>query len=190
MKIGVYGGSFNPPHNGHKKVLTILLNLGIVDKVYVVPTGRNYIKPGLERFEHRLNMLKLCFNGQDNIQIVDVEDKDTQVYTYMTLDYFKERNKSDDIYFIMGSDNLKTFSTWKNYEYMLNNYHFIVIMRNEDSVESLKSLFNTDRIIFVENLSQLSSSFIREELNNGKNIDKYLDKEVVNYIKQNGLYNG
>lgn len=188
MKIGIYGGSFNPPHNGHKDILKALLNRGVVNKVYIVPTGRNYVKPGLEKFEHRRNMLNLCFENESNIEIVDIEDRDTQVYTYMTLDYFRERNTKDDIYFIMGSDNLKTFKTWKEYKYMIDNYHFVVIIRDDDNIKDLKEIFNSDKFMFFENVSKLSSSFVREELNNNNNIESYLDIKVANYIKQNNLY--
>ena len=74
MRIGIYGGSFNPPHNGHKLVINYLLDNEILDKVYVVPTGRNYVKPGLEKFEHRRAMLDLALSSIDRAEIVDIEE--------------------------------------------------------------------------------------------------------------------
>ena len=58
----------------------------------------------------------------------------------------------------------------------------------ENYVEELKEIFNSDKFVFFENVSKLSSSFVREELNNNQNIESYLDKKVANYIKENNLY--
>ena len=188
MRIGIYGGSFNPPHNGHKLVINHLLDNGILDKVYIVPTGRNYVKPGLEKFEHRRAMLDLALTGIDNAEIVDIEDRDTQVYTYMTLDYFKERNSDDDIVFIMGSDNLLEFDTWKEYQYMLNNYSFVVIMRGDHKIEDMGDYVNYENIKFVDNLSALASSKLRIALTEKGDISPYVDNKVLKYIVENNLY--
>ena len=188
MRIGIYGGSFNPPHNGHKLVINYLLDNEILDKVYVVPTGRNYVKPGLEKFEHRRNMLELALSSIDGAEIVDIEDRDTQVYTYMTLDYFKERNSEDDIVFIMGSDNLLDFHTWRECKYMLDNYSFIVIMRGDHKVKDMGGYVNFDNITFIDNLSTLASSNIRNERINNGDISQYVDDKVLKYINDNNLY--
>lgn len=188
MRIGIYGGSFNPPHNGHKKVIETLISSGVLDKIYVVPTGRNYVKKGLEKFEHRRKMLDLALIDVAGAEIVDIEDRDTQVYTYMTLDYFREKNPSDEICFIMGSDNLLEFDTWKEAEYMMNNYSFVVIMRGQHKIENMGKYVSYKNIKFVENLSTLASSDLRELLSSGKDISQCVDIRVLDYIKANKLY--
>ena len=188
MRIGIYGGSFNPPHNGHSTVINYLLDNGVLDKVYVVPTGRNYVKKGLEKFEHRRAMLDLALKDISGAEIVDIEDRDTQVYTYMTLDYFKERNPLDDIVFIMGSDNLLEFHTWKEYQYMLDNYHFVVIMRGNHKMEDMGEYIGRTNFKFVDNLSALASSDLRIVLNKGGDISSFVHNEVLNYIINNNLY--
>lgn len=188
MRIGIYGGSFNPPHNGHKLVINTLLDNDILDKIYVIPTGRNYVKKGLERFEHRRAMLDIALKDIENAEIVDIEDRDTQVYTYITLGYFKDRYPDDDIYFIMGSDNLLEFHTWKEANYMMENYSFVVVMRGDHKKEDMGNYVKYDNITFLDNLSTLASSKLRCCMNNGDDISGSIDSGVLEYIKANNLY--
>ena len=92
MKIGIFGGSFNPPHKMHKKIALDLIKKHYLDKVIFVPTGRKYkYKNNLLSDKVRLEMLKLmCIDNKD-LDVSDYELKDHIVYTYDTLDYFKNK---------------------------------------------------------------------------------------------------
>lgn len=184
MRIGIFGGSFNPPHNEHRNIALNLIENNYVDKVIYVPTGNNYKKKTLINESHRYEMIKLMIKGYNNLELSDYELNSELVYTYQTLKHFKDIYKEDDIYFICGADNLKEITTWKNYNEILNNYKILVIGRNNINLNSIKemSLNIIDTNISVSNLS---STYIR---NNIQNSNKYLDKEVYEYIKNNKLY--
>lgn len=190
MKIGIFGGSFNPPHIMHRDIALELIDKGYLNMVIYVPTGDNYDKSGLIDFNHRFNMLNLMICNKDNLKITDLGNKDEYQCTYQVLDYYKEMYKDSDIYFICGMDNLITFDTWKKYDYILENYKLLVVKRNNENIDSVLEKYNIYRnnIIITDILEKnISSSMIRKSIKIG-DVSKYLDKEVYKYIEVNNLY--
>ena len=186
MKIGIFGGSFNPVHNMHENISLELIQKGYLDMVIYVPTGDNYNKKDLICFKDRLNMLKLMVDGKHQLDVSDIGN--SYQYTYQVLDYFKKIYGSDDIYFICGSDNLKYFDTWMKYQYILKYYKLLVIKRNGDDIDSILSKYRDyiDNII-IANVSEMdmSSTSIRENIDDASGC---LDEKVYRYIKKNKLY--
>lgn len=193
MRIGIYGGSFNPPHNMHLKMATELIRQNLVDKVIFVPTGSKYPKFGLASDMDRFEMIKLMIDGNPNLEVSDYELKESQIYTYKTLDYFKNYYPECEIYFILGSDLLKDFKTWRNYEYILANFKILVTLRDTDKKEDLEKieLPNRENIVYTNiKLSSLSSTEIREKVEKDDIafLKQNLDSEVLSYIRKNNLY--
>lgn len=192
MKIGVFGGSFNPPHKMHLNIGLELVNKQYVDKVIYVPTGSKYkYKNNLLPDKNRLEMLEILTKTQEYLDVNDYELKDEVVYTCETLAYFKELYPTDEIYFICGADNLSYIDKWKNGEEILNNYKIIVMKRNgEDIEELLKKFVDYQNNIIVADVEQqdISSTDIREKLKNKENVLDVLDKDVYEYIRKNKLY--
>lgn len=192
MKIGIFGGCFNPPHKMHYYIVEQLLAKKIVDKVIVVPTGNNYTKAGLVDANHRLNMLKLMFKGCPNVSISNFEIQPKRVYTYQTLDYFKSCYPNSEICFICGADNVQEITTWKNFEYILNSYRIIAIKRNSaDTIKLINDLSKYNcKIEFAKvEENNISSSELRDDIVAGKVCDDlYIFKDVVSYIRRNNLY--
>lgn len=189
IKIGIFGGSFNPPHNIHRKIALELIKDKQLDKVIFVPTGDKYNKKDLISVKHRLNMLDLMIKNYKNLEVSDYEVKNDLVYTYQTLDYFKDNNQNCEIYFICGSDNLKAFKTWKNYDYILNTFKIIVIRRDEDNIKDLlKSINNRNIKVMDKEVFDLSSTYIRDNIMNKKILNPLVDKDVLAYIYKNSLY--
>lgn len=185
MRIGVFGGSFNPPHLMHLNIAKDLLRLKYLDKVIFVPTGNKYSKDDLIDIKYRIEMLKIMTISYDDMIVSDYENQDRVVYTYETLDYFKKKYLGSEIYFILGADNLKQISNWKNSEYILSNYKLLVINRGDDKVEA------KDNIVVTNILNNdISSTFIRNNIDNDDIIKKYLDKNVLEYIRKEKLYEG
>lgn len=189
MRIGIFGGSFNPPHNMHKNIALDLINNNYLDRVIYVPVGDSYSKEGLVNFKDRFNMLKLMTNNNSSLEVSDISFSDNYKYTYQVMDYFKEKYQDSEIYFICGSDNLKDFDTWLKYQYILNNYKVIVVKRNSDNIDNIieKYINYKDNIIvapIIEN--NISSSKIRDNIYDN---DRYLDKNVLEYILKRDLYN-
>lgn len=190
MKIGIFGGSFNPPHKIHKEIGIYLVNRKYLDKVIYVPTGDKYEKQDLISSNSRIEMLKIMIKNNNYLEVSDYEIKNNLVYTYQTLDYFKNKYKDSEIYFICGSDNLREFKTWKKFNYILNNYRLIVFKRNDDNIEKILENLNIKNIILIDKVfGNLSSTYIRKELEEGKNVLNLVDNEVVEYIENNKLYN-
>jgi len=189
MKIGIFGGSFNPPHNMHRDIALELIDNNYLDKVIFVPTGDSYVKNGLISFNDRYNMVKLMIKDIDLFLVSDIGNNLGHQYTYQVLDYFKDIYLNDEIYFICGSDNLIEFNTWKKYQYILENYKLLVIRRNNDDIDNivLKYYEYIDRIIITNiESNMLSSSYIRDNIDN--DVSKYLDRDVYEYVRKNNLY--
>lgn len=192
MKIGILGGSFNPPHKMHLNMGLELLNKGYVDKIIYVPTGSKYkYKNNLVADEHRYKMLEMMIKGNDKFQVSDYELKDEVVYTCDTLKYFQEVYPNDEIYFVCGADNLSYVDEWKNGIFLLENYKFLVIKRYTDDIdEILKRFSKYKENIIVSDVepSSLSSTEIRNKIMSGEGVLDFLDKDVYEYIIKNNLY--
>ena len=190
MKIGIFGGCFNPPHRKHKKIAEELIEKGYVNKVIFVPTNNEYPKDELATFQNRYHMLQLTVGQSKDILISDYE-KDKPKKTYQVLDFFQKNYKEDEIYFLCGSDNLSEFTTWENYSYILENYHLLVIPREEKIEFSKVQLPYKNHITIVDSTyDDISSTKIRKWIKEGKMelLDSYLDPSVLTYIKEKRLY--
>ena len=89
MRIGIFGGSFNPPHTMHRDIALELIDKGYLNKVIYVPTGNSYDKSGLIDFSHRFKMLEIMASNNDSLIISDLGNKENYEYTYQVLDYFR-----------------------------------------------------------------------------------------------------
>ena len=187
MKLGVYTGSFNPPQKGHLKITNYLLE-NYVDKVIIVPTGNYWDKNNLVDIKKRINMLRIFEN--DNIII---DDKNNNIeYTYQLLENLKIKYPEDELYLILGADNIVNFDKWMYKEELLN-YNFIIINRDEINIKHyLDKLGKKDKYIITKELPVLdiSSTKIRNAIISKEKevLINCMDKRVLEYIKINKLY--
>ncbi len=194
MKIGIFGGSFNPPHNMHENIGHELLKKNYLDKVIYVPTGTKYeYKDNLLPNSKRYDMLKLMTAKEKRFSVSNHELQNKVIYTYETLDYFKNVYPHDEIYFICGADNLSYIDEWERGNYILSNYKIIVIARNTDNLdEILKKYKDYEENIKVAKIPpiDLSSTEIRELIKRKEydSLNKYLDANVIDYIIKENLY--
>ena len=191
MRIGIFGGSFNPPHKMHESIAKQLIEKKIIDKVIYVPTSNFYPKAGLISDEDRYEMLCLMTKNKDQYAVSKYEFG-RLTYTYQTLKYFQEENKDDEIYFICGSDNLEYIDTWKEYQKILSNYKIIVIPRKHDMDQLLNKyqVYKENIIVTELNNNYLSSTLVRQYLKEEKyeEVKEYINEDVLNYIIKNNLY--
>ena len=190
MRIGIFGGSFNPPHNMHKNIALELIKNGYLDKVIYVPTGEKYPKEGLGSFEDRYKMVSRMIEENPNLEVSNYE-KDNLTYTFQTLDYFQKQYMGDEIYFICGTDNFKIINTWKNYQYILDNYKLIVIPRNDDNIDNLVNTFGGNVIVPTLSYQVISSTEVRADLKQkrySRKLTKTVPQPVLDYIYDNNLY--
>lgn len=189
MKIGIFGGSFNPPHRAHYAIAKYLLNNKIVDQIIFVPTGIHYQKEGLIDDVHRMNMISYFAIREANMSVSDYELKNKRVYTYQTLDYFQSIYPEADIYFILGLDNLLEIKTWKEYQYLLKKYHFLCVDRKidqETDIHLTKEEWKHIHFIDAPKL-MISSTMIRKKIKENQEVLETFPP-ILEYIKQNHLY--
>ena len=195
--IAIFGGSFNPPINSHIILAKEIIDkFNLIEKLIFVPVSTKYQKEDLIEDEHRYNMLKLICDKEDKLEVSDIELKEEkQLYTIQTLDIFKEKYEDYNIYFIMGTDNLKELETWRNPEKILSEYKIIVLERDNDNLSDIlqkNSFLNKykDSLIKVEGINKisLSSTMIREKIKNGEDVKQFIDEDVLEYIRENNLY--
>ena len=178
MRIGVFVGSFNPPHNGHYNVAKYLIDEDIVDKVLLLPTPNYWDKNNLVNVEDRVNMLK--FYEDKNI-IVDSTHNQFP-YTYQVLRSLKKDYSNDQLYLVIGSDQLEKFHLWKNIDEILEN-KIIVLKRIEIIPNPLLKKYE-DKFIYLNDFSPIDISSTEIRNGNYNNIDE----RVVEYIKSHNLY--
>ena len=196
QSIGIFGGSFNPPLNSHlilvEEVLKSKLN---IDKIIFVPVSTKYNKLNLVDNIHRYNMLKLLCKNNPKLEVSKIElEAKRQLYTIETLNILQNKYTNANLYFILGTDNLKELSSWKDPEEILQKYKIIVLGRNEDSAydiiekDELLKKYKDSFINLNNKRISLSSTFVRNELKDNKDISKYVPKDIKKYIKENNLY--
>lgn len=199
MRVGIYGGTFDPPHNGHISALKAFLEQFDFDRVYVIPV---HIPPHKSRkssvsAEDRMNMSSLAFkNLSEKVIISDLEIKrQGKSYTADTIREFKD-NGCDDIYFLCGTDMLLTLDSWYKPEYILANATIVYARRECDSLldseiakktQEYKIRFGAKVIPLKTHIVEISSSEIRDSLKD-EGVCRYLTNEVVNYINEHNLY--
>lgn len=188
MRIGVYVGSFDPVHMDHVRVVNCLLDNNYVDKIIVVPTGNYWDKQKIIDVKYRIEMWE--FYQSDRI-IIDRELNDLP-YTYMVLDRLHDRYRDDSLYLIIGADNIVNFHLWKEIDKILENKILILPRNDIDYLKYINEYENKDNFIVVDNFSSLNiaSSDIRGLIRMGKydELIKYLDIEIIDYIRKNRLY--
>lgn len=197
MKIAIFGGSFNPVHNEHIKVVKGAIKELNLDKLIVMPT---YISPHKQNAEvisceHRLNMLKLAFQNEEKVEVSNYEiEKGGVSYTYQTIEHFKNLYKGAKIYFMLGSDMLENFPTWKNPEIIVKNATLLLAERRNGAFDDdalISKIYKTfgAKVEKLEVYGEtISSTKIRVYDKLALSLDGLVPSSVNDYIKTNSVY--
>ncbi|MDE6540324.1 MAG: nicotinate (nicotinamide) nucleotide adenylyltransferase [Ruminococcus sp.] len=196
MKIGIYGGSFNPVHNGHIHLAeTAMKDFGL-DYIFFVPSRISPHKSSDEYISgaDRLEMLKLACSGNKKFHVSDYELKsDRTSYSIYTIEHFRRKFPHDKLFLLIGSDMLMSFDTWYCFEKILSYVTLCVVSRNEGDLDTLQkkalelSVYGEILISFAPP-EVISSTEIRKKLCENSDFSCYLDKNVVKYIMSKKLY--
>lgn len=185
MKIGLFGGSFDPVHNAHIKIAKEAIKQYNIDKIIFVPAKNppHREKKNLTDPKFRLEMLKLAIKGQKNFVISDFEIKRKRTtYTFEMIKHFKEKFPGDEIFFIAGADSIAELPHWKKGITLLGMCKFIVARR--PSVKIVRKY----NVLYLKDVnSDISSSYIRKNICQNK-ISKLMPPAVYSYIRKNYLY--
>lgn len=190
-KVGLYFGTFNPIHLGHVIIANHMVEFTELDEVWLVVTPHNPFKKKNSLLEnhHRLEMVYLACEGYPKLKPCDVEFRLPQPnYTVVTLAKLEEDHPSLEFSLIMGEDNLKSFHKWKNYEVILER-HKIYVYPRISAVPANDQFKDYPGIIRVEApVIEISSTFIRNAIKEGKNIIPLLNPRVWEYIDKMNFY--
>lgn len=186
--IGILGGSFNPVHAGHMMLASYLSQWGYVDEVWLTLSPRNPLKePGdLLPDMKRLAMLNIAVKGASAIDICDIElSLPKPSYTINTLDVLRERYPEYRFKLIIGSDNWRIFDQWRASRRILDEFGVIVYLRPGYPVDRR----HVDGLEVVDApMMNVSSTFIRDAIARGRNMNYFLPTGVYKYIVDNRLY--
>lgn len=195
--LAIFGGSFNPPLNSHFSLAEQIYNeLENIEKVIFLPVSSKYKKEYLLSNEHRYNMLKIVVDKNEHFGLSDIELKQPkQLNTIETLELLQKEYPNNILYFVIGTDNLKEISTWEKAKELVTKFKILVLERGDDNFEEI--IKNDEFLIKYQdsfiplktNLrTNLSSTFVRNNIAVGKSVKYLLPNEVLQYIKENNLY--
>lgn len=198
MRIGIFGGTFNPPHLGHMLLAQAALDEAALSKVVFVPCGNPPHKENTDIADatSRFDMVKLAISENERFDVSDIEFKsDTPSYTARLLETLKAVYPNDTLCFIMGADSLFQMEEW---------YHPELIFKNAEIIVSLRGGYDNARITEVINyyekkynaviksvnmpVIEISASEIRNRLMLGKSVRYMLSDDVIDYIEKNSVY--
>jgi len=194
MKIGLYFGTFNPIHIGHLIIANHLAEYSALDQIWMVVTPHNPLKNKQTLLDdyQRLQLVFLATEDYPKIKPSDIEFKLPQPnYTVNTLAHLQDKFPQHDFSLIMGEDNLKSFHKWKNHEAILENHDIYVYPRISSETDTNQNLAfkNNPKIHSIDApIMEISSTFIRENIKNKKNVRPLLPEKVWEYIDHNNLY--
>ncbi|MCF1420715.1 nicotinate (nicotinamide) nucleotide adenylyltransferase [Mangrovimonas futianensis] len=191
MKIGLYFGTFNPIHVGHLVIANHMAEFSDLDQVWFVVTPHSPFKKKSTLLDnhHRFEMVYRATQDYPHLKPSDIEFHLPQPnYTINTLIHLEEKYPDHHFCLIMGEDNLKGFHKWKNYEVILENYQVYVYPRiSEGYIET--QFHQHDKVTFIEApIMEISSTFIRKAIKDGKNIRPLLPEHVWNYVDEMNFY--
>jgi len=196
-QIVIFGGCFNPPLNSHFSLAEQIINeYNNIEKIVFVPVNSKYKKADLISNEHRYQMLKRVCDKNEKFEVSRIEiDSNRPLYTIETLRKFQKAYPKYEIAFIIGSDNLKELNIWVKADELTKDFKIYVLERDKDNVEQiLKSneflCKNKQAFIKAKNTitSNLSSTFVRGKIKEGKSVRYLMPDEVISYILENKLY--
>ncbi len=191
MKIGIFGGSFDPIHIGHAIIAQHIISSGAVDRLWFMVSPVNPLKAGREQHvadTDRLRMVEMVSRPMEGVETSAFEfTMPRPSYTIDTLNALQAKFPDDEFYLITGGDNWQIFNKWRNSEEILAKYHLLIYPRLGYEViipDNLK-----DRVTLVEApIIELSSTEVRERLANGQSVRYYVPDEVLGYIERHHLY--
>lgn len=201
MKIGLFGGTFDPPHLGHIKLATDFYKISGVDLLIIMPS---FIPPHKNKTAnsafHRYEMAKLAFLflGEKgiNYSVSDYELKKGDVsYTIDTVNYLLDKYNEETLHLCVGSDMFLSFESWKHSDILMKKCILYTKQRHDGELdtllehkEHLKNAYNANIKIIDETAFTLSSTYLRSNMSNLKEYENLVPESVSEYIKNNGLY--
>lgn len=190
MNIGIFSGSFNPIHMGHVILANYIVEFTEIDEIWFLVSPQNPLKSaeGLSDQQSRLEMTKLALQKYVKFKVSDFEfSMPKPSYTIDTLRTLRERYPEDTFFLIIGADNWNVFESWREYDKIWEEFKLKVYPRLGSRITIPNKLKHKVEALDSP-IVEMSSTFIRESIAEGKNISAFLPEGVYEYIIEKGLY--
>lgn len=189
MKIGLFGGSFNPIHNAHVALARTICEQARLDEVWFLVSPHNPLKQSSDLLDEqqRLKMVELALQDEPKLKASDYEfHLPRPSYTWNTLQNLKADFPQHTFYIIIGGDNWIAFPQWRNHDDILREYNIIIYPREDSDINAADlpanvTLVNTPKI-------NITSTMLRNMIGSGRKIKTFIDGRVDDYISENNLY--
>ncbi len=196
--IAVFGGSFNPVHNGHIALAQKMRDKFSLEEIILIPTFQTPLKDNTPMVspEHRLNMLRIAFKDIDYVSISDIEiERQGNSYTVDTLSEIVKKYPDDKLHIIVGADAFMQLPLWRFPEIIFRLAKVLTIARDSVDYEMIlnrayeyENVYNAECGVIKDPVSDLSSTKVRNAIKAGKDTKQYLPKAVSEYIKEQKFY--
>lgn len=189
-RIGVLGGSFDPPHLGHTLLGLSFLSLEPIDELWVIPCANHANKNILSDFSHRFSLCHIAFSRIKNVHVLDIEQHlPAPNYTIQTIDYIKDKRPDLELYLALGSDLLSGFDSWCRPQEIIAKTKMVIFERTGFAMNIPASLHKA-HVHQGYALPDTTSSSVRDFLAQKKPLgpEPLLDSHVLDYIRQHKLY--
>ena len=191
MRIGIFGGSFDPIHIGHAIIAQHIIGCGAVDRLWFMVSPVNPLKADKERNvadTDRLRMVEMVSRPMEGVETSAFEfTMPKPSYTIDTLNALQAKFPDDEFFLLIGGDNWQVFDKWRNSEEILAKYHLLIYPRLGYEVKIPDELKERVQLIDAP-IIELSSTVIRERLAKGQSVRYYVPDEVLKYIERKQLY--
>ena len=197
MRRGLLGGTFDPPHVGHLQIAEEARRKLGLDEIVFIPAGHPWVKASMKvsPARHRLEMVKLATAGNPGFSVNDLEvRRPGPSYTWQTLQELKVHYPNDELYFIVGWDNLTALPSWHHPDRIVKAACLVAVPRVGTPRPDLRQLdiqvpgLSARTTILTEPEIDVSATAIRERVRLGEPIGHLVPEPVTEYIRRNGLY--
>jgi len=186
MKIGLFGGTFNPIHNGHLAVAKAVIEKLKLDKTWFLPSGKHPLKNNSNflSYEQRFELIKIAIENYPEFEVHDFDfQKNKLSFTDELIKRLRKKFPGHEFYFIIGADNVPELPLWHNYKWLLDNVKIVVVNRPDIDRSEWEKLDFMNKLIFVEMKPvNISSTEIREKINQQESIKGIVPKRVEKKI--------
>lgn len=199
MKTGILGGTFDPPHKAHIEIAREAQRQLCLDQILFMVAGQPGFKHngGVTPVEKRLEMVKLAIQGEAGFHISTIEaERPGPTYTLVTLVELRRLSPGEELYFILGWDNLVKLAQWHNPREIIQNCYLAGIPRagyeKPDVLKLEKEIPGITKklLLFDRPVIDISASLIREKIRKAEDINCLVAPPVAEYIRRHGLYTG
>lgn len=189
MRIGLFGGSFNPIHYGHIRLARQLLALAALDEVWFVVSPQNPLKQQNDLLDDdlRLQMVEMALQREKGLRASDIEFRlPRPSYTWNTLQKLRQEHPGDEFTLLIGGDNWERFPLWYRADDIVRDYNIVVYPRTGSDIDE-RQLPPTVHIVRTRRIN-ISSTMVRQRIALGQTLSRLVPKAVADFIEKKRLY--